>query len=74
MNHGKYLLLDSRVIKNTENAKLTLGTVKKHPANPLFGEDKPWEPRFDNLYPNVIYDEEGLMGRGLFLGRYPRGV
>ena len=58
MNRDKHLLLDSRVIKSTENAKLTLGTVKKHPANPLFGEDKPWEPRFDNLYPNVIYDEE----------------
>jgi len=52
------LLLDSRIIKKTENARLTLGKVTKHPENPLFGEDKPWEPRFDNLYPNVIYDEE----------------
>jgi len=52
----RYLLLDSRVIESTENAKLTLGTVIKHEKNPLFGEDKPWEPRFDNMYPNVIYD------------------
>jgi hypothetical protein len=54
----KYLLLDSRVIDDVQDAKLTLGEVQKHEANPLFGEDKPWEPRFDNLYANVIYDEE----------------
>ncbi|MBI4582828.1 MAG: hypothetical protein HY717_02170 [Planctomycetes bacterium] len=54
----KYLLLDSRIIDSVANAKLVLGKVKKHPANPLFGEDKPWEPRYDNMYPNVIYDEE----------------
>jgi hypothetical protein len=54
-NH--YLLLDSRVVKNVENAKLTVGTVEKHKSNPLFIEDKPWEKRFDNLYGNVIYDE-----------------
>ena len=35
--------------------------AEKDPRNPLFGEDKPWEQRFDNLYPNVMYDrEEGL--------------
>ena len=54
----RYLLLDSRIIEDTENAKLTLGKVEKHKANPLFEEDKPWEQRFDNLYANVIYDEE----------------
>ncbi|MHC5146412.1 MAG: hypothetical protein ACYSOK_04855 [Planctomycetota bacterium] len=55
---NRYLLLDSRIVANAENAELTIGTVKKHPANPLFGEDKPWEMRFDNLYANVIYDEQ----------------
>ena len=54
----RFLVLDARVIESTENAKLVLGTVKKHKANPLFGEDKPWEKRFDNLYGNVIYDNE----------------
>ena len=53
-----YLLLDSRIIEKVENARLVLGTVQKHIANPLFGEDKPWERRFDNLYGNVIYDKE----------------
>jgi len=56
--HNKVLVLDSRIIDNVQNAKLTLGEIKKHPANPLFGEDKPWETRFDNVYANVIYDEE----------------
>ncbi|HUT11771.1 MAG TPA: hypothetical protein VMY42_14820 [Thermoguttaceae bacterium] len=52
----RYLLLDSRIVEKTENARLAVGAVKKHPGNPLFAEDKPWEPRFDNLYANVIYD------------------
>jgi hypothetical protein len=55
---NRYLLLDSRIIENTENAKLTIGKVQKHKDNPLFEEDKPWEKRFDNLYANVIYDEQ----------------
>lgn len=61
------LFLDPRVVASMANAKLELGTVQKHPANPLFGEDffadppKRWEARLDNVYPNVIYDdEEGL--------------
>lgn len=53
---SRFLLLDSRIIESTENANLVVGTVQKHKANPLFGEDKPWEKRFDNLYGNVIYD------------------
>ena len=58
MKRDKYLMLDSRVIANVRNAQLTLGAVKKHPANPLFGEDEPWEKRYDNLYARVIYDEQ----------------
>ncbi|HAK52279.1 MAG TPA: hypothetical protein DCM54_10320, partial [Gammaproteobacteria bacterium] len=54
----RHLLLDERIIEDVKNAELTVGTVKKHDANPLFGEDKPWERRFDNLYANIIYDEE----------------
>ena len=54
----RYLLLDSRIIEGTGNAILTVGTVQKDKRNPLFKEDKPWEPRFDNLYANVVYDRE----------------
>ncbi len=53
-----HLLLDSRIIDTAENARLTLGSVTKHPGNPLFGEDKPWEQRYDNMYASVIYDRE----------------
>ena len=54
----RYLVLDSRIIADVEDAKLTLGEVSKHPEYPLFTEDKPWEPRYDNVYPDVIYDED----------------
>lgn len=56
--HGRYLLLDARVVDATHNAELALGAVRKSGANPLFGEDMPWEMRFDNLYANVIFDAE----------------
>ena len=51
-------MLDHRVIAKVDNARLTVGKVTKHSANPLFVEDKAWEMRYDNLYGNVIYDEE----------------
>jgi len=54
----RYLLLDPRIIDNTENARLTVGKVQKYNGNPLFEEEKPWEKRFDNLYANVIFDED----------------
>ena len=52
------LLLDSRIIGKVENAHLTVGVVHKDENNPLFKEDEPWEPRFDNPYCSVFYDEE----------------
>ncbi len=55
---SRFLVLDSRIIEQTQNAVLKVGTVKKHPSNPLFTEDQPWERRFDNLYGNVIYDHD----------------
>ncbi|MYD97470.1 MAG: hypothetical protein F4X98_08805 [Gammaproteobacteria bacterium] len=55
---GRYLLLDARIVEDPQNAELTLGAVRKQRGNPLFGEDRPWETRFDNLYANVIYDDE----------------
>ena len=45
-------------MEDVENAELTLGAVEKHGANPLFGEDRPWEKRFDNVYANVLYDDD----------------
>lgn len=54
----RYLVLDDRIIEHTSNAALSVGTIKKHPKNPLFIEDKSWEMRFDNLYGNVVFDRE----------------
>ena len=55
---SKHLVLDSRVILSTENAQLRPGTVQKDARNPLMPADKPWEDSLDNLYANVIYDQE----------------
>ena len=52
----RHLLLDSRIVEKAAGVRLVLGTVRKNPANPLFKEDRPWEVRFDNLYPNVTLD------------------
>ena len=52
----RFLLLDKRIISGIQDAELVLGEVKKDERNPLFMEDKPWEPRYDNVYANVIYD------------------
>jgi hypothetical protein len=57
-DRDRYLLLDSRIIDKVENAHLTVGVVHKDENNPLFKEDKPWEPRFDNPYLSIIYDED----------------
>ena len=56
--HHRFLMLDKRNIAHKKNARLSLGTVTKHAANPLFEEDKPWEKRIDNLYGNIAYDHE----------------
>jgi hypothetical protein len=55
---SRFLLLDKRIIESTENVKLEVGKVEKHEANPLFGETKEWEMRFDNLYGNILFDQE----------------
>lgn len=54
----KQLVLDTRVVASTENARLVLGTPAKDPRNPLFQADRPWENSLNNLYPNVLWDEQ----------------
>ena len=53
-----HLMLDSRVVLRSVNAKLMPGTVIKEPRNPLFQTDKPWENALNNLYPNLLWDEQ----------------
>lgn len=60
----KYLIFDGRLINayKVSNAKLTLEKLKKDNVV-FFKEDffsdnpKNWEVRYDNSYPNVIYDK-----------------
>jgi len=54
----KLLVLDRRVVDSTGNARLVHGKVVKEAANPLFQADKPWENSMNNLYPNLLWDEE----------------
>ena len=61
VSHRRFLMLDKRNIAHKKNALLSLGTVTKHVAYPLFEEDQPWEKRIDNLYGNIAHDhEEGI--------------
>merc|ERR1712232_230754 len=53
-----YLLLDERNVISTGGARLTLGPVTKDARNPLLTEEKPWEMRFDNMQPNIWFDEK----------------
>ncbi|MBM4094356.1 MAG: hypothetical protein FJ276_33855 [Planctomycetes bacterium] len=53
----KQLVLDSRVIVSSRNARLMPGSVIKDTRNPLMPADKPWENALNNLYPNVLWDE-----------------
>ena len=41
---------------SSNNFKLIVSpSLEKYSGNPLFGQDRPWEARIDNGYPNVIY-------------------
>ena len=67
-NAVRFLFLDERNILSVQNARLVVGKTKKSKLNPLFEEDRPWEKRFDNLYGNVIYDQQKTyIGAGIVL-------
>lgn len=51
-----YLALDDRNVLDAGGAELVLGPVTKE-ASDLIAEVEPWEMRFDNMQPNVWYDE-----------------
>ena len=54
----KHLVLDSRIIVSSSNARLAPGTMVKEARNPLLHADQPWENALNNLYPNVLWDAE----------------
>lgn len=64
---NKYFAFDSGLWNGhlMSNCQVSMGSfVKDEEHNPLFGEglydtpSLPWEPRFDNGYPNVFWDPE----------------
>lgn len=58
----KTWFVDTALNKMTKNVQPIPGRIKKHERNPLMIEGLydtpclPWEPRYDNGYPNVFYD------------------
>jgi len=57
--HGqRHLLVNQDIIGNLDNVRLVPGQVSKSPHNPLFHQEHPWEPRYDNGYGNVLWDKE----------------
>ena len=39
-----------------------VGRATKHPLNPLWGQDQPWELRIDNGYADVFYNASDPLG------------
>ena len=39
-----------------------IGNTHKYEGNPLWNQDRAWEPRLDNGYPNVIHDPSDPLG------------
>ena len=52
----------SIVASTNGTVRTAIGTVIKHPGNPLLVQDKPWEPRLDNAYPNIVHDPSNPLG------------
>lgn len=48
-----------QAVESSENAQTVLGNAERHEH--LMMADKPWEPRIDNGYPNVVYLPEERM-------------
>mmetsp|Transcript_2885 Transcript_2885/g.4069 ORF Transcript_2885/g.4069 Transcript_2885/m.4069 type:complete len:263 (+) Transcript_2885:3-791(+) len=51
----KYALW-SVLSSSSSNARVVIGQVQKHRGNPLLVQDKPWDCRWDNSYPNIELD------------------
>ena len=45
-----------------ESVARRVGATRKFPGNPLWEQDREWEPRLDNGYPNVVHDESDPLG------------
>lgn len=58
MINKKLYLFDKRIFNPYKNSNVELNLSKAIKEKKIFlEEDKPWEIRFDNSYPNVFYDD-----------------
>ena len=58
LERDRFLVLDDRIIAEAMNARLAVGQAVKHPGNPLFVADKPWEPWIGNGYFSLFFDDD----------------
>ncbi len=56
LDNRKQLFADDWVIEHRQGLKRTLHPVRKHPDNPLFRAEMPWETPCVLLYGSVMYD------------------
>ncbi|MCH2596195.1 MAG: hypothetical protein MKZ95_10375 [Pirellulales bacterium] len=56
-NHPQ-LFLDDYLIAKTWNLHREVNQPVRHPANPLFGQDHPWEKRLVQLYGTVMFEPQ----------------
>lgn len=61
---SKYVAIDNITTidwHNSQNFEIIVApSITKYDENPLFIQDKPWEPRIDNSYPNVVFTPTNL--------------
>jgi hypothetical protein len=58
----KYTAAGTFLPLNGTGLRLEIGNATKDQRNPLSIQDKPWEPRCDNSYPNVVYNPKDPHG------------
>ena len=56
-NGGTFAAI-SIAARRDASVRVVIGEVTKHPANPLFTRDQPWESRIDNGYTSVVPPSE----------------
>jgi hypothetical protein len=56
-----------------DNLKREITQPEKHPANPLIGQDKPWEARFLEIYGTVLYEPRRALFRCWYLASEHNG-
>jgi hypothetical protein len=67
LSHHPQLFLDDFLVAEIRNAGRVVLQPKRHSANPLITQDRPWEARAMSVYGTVLYDEDGEKYRCWYL-------